>query len=114
LVNRYRRPVQQFQPAEPEYKAVYRYLRKEIGEATSWHDLSLLAIRINRQAGINLNAFRLARILSVFHESGLVSRQNAGVGQIRLRLLPVDQQVRLDQSATYRRLLLETGEEVRP
>ena len=114
LVERYQRPVQHFQPTEPEYKAVYRYLKKEIGEAASWHDLSLLAARISRQVGIDLNAFRLARILSVFHETGLVSRQNSGVGQVRLRMLPVDHQVRLDQSETYRRLLLETGKEVRP
>jgi hypothetical protein len=73
-----------------------------------------MAVRINRQVGIDLNAFRLARILSVFHETGLVSRQNFGSGQIRLRMLPVDHQVRLDQSETYQRLLLETGKEVRP
>lgn len=111
LMSKYDLPLQAFLPDEREYKVVYQYLKSRIGHESGIFDVSLLAARISRSYQMSLHPFRLARILAVFHETGLVCRQSAGNRQVRLRLLPIGEKVRLDQSATYQRLLLETGGE---
>ena len=114
LADRYQKKRQHFQPAQQDYKTVYQYLKATVGEDPSWFDLSAMAASISKRTGTSMNTFRLSRILAVFHETGLVSRQQVGNSQIRLRLLPVEHKVQLDQSSTYQRLLLETEGGIRP
>lgn len=100
-------PVQALLPCPQEYKTVYQYLRTHHGAGPALIDLNLLARKIGRSYQLDLHPFRLARILSVFQEAGLIQRQDMGQGRLRLTLLPVTERVRLDESPTYRRLAAE-------
>jgi single-stranded-DNA-specific exonuclease len=100
-------PVQALLPCSHEYKTVYQYLRTNYGTEPVLIDMNLLARKIGRNYQLDLHPFRLARILAVFHETGLIQRQDMGRGRLRLTLLPVTEKVRLDESPTYRRLSAE-------
>lgn len=107
LMQRFSLPWQAVLPDKQEYKAVYQYLRTRCGEQPSVVDLTLLSRKIGRSYQINLHPFRLARILSVFAESGLIKHQDLGQSRIRLALVPVTGKVNLEDSPTYRRLAAE-------
>ncbi len=104
VAHEYALPLQELLPRQDEYKAVYQYLSSNISTQPALHDLHLLSCKISFSYKIDLHPFRLARIISVFHEVGLVERADIGQGQLRLALKPVHEKVRLSDSATYRHL----------
>ncbi|NLO34736.1 MAG: single-stranded-DNA-specific exonuclease RecJ [Clostridiaceae bacterium] len=107
LMKRFSLPWQAVLPDKQEYKAVYQYLRTHCDEQAAVMDITLLSRKIGRSYQFNLHPFRLARILSVFAEAGLIKQQDLGQSRIRLTLLPVAGKVRLEDSPTYRRLAAE-------
>lgn len=107
LMNQFQVPLQALKPSHNEYKAVYQFIKARYGEQPLIADLSLLSRRIARSYGFSLNGFRLARILTVFAETGLLSLQRLGSDRIRLALLPAANRVRLEDSPTYQRLQAE-------
>ncbi|HAL73691.1 MAG TPA: single-stranded-DNA-specific exonuclease RecJ [Clostridiales bacterium] len=107
LMNQFRVPLQALKPSHNEYKAVYQFIKARYGEQPLIADLSLLSRRVARSYGFNLNGFRLARILTVFEETGLLSLQRLGADRVRLALLPAANRVRLEDSPTYQRLQAE-------
>lgn len=107
LMNHYQLPLSALRPSNDEYKSVYQYLKSRFGEQPVLIDLSLLARRIARSYRNDLNGFRLARILSVFCETNLISMQSLGTDLVRLTLLPASERVKLEDSPTYQRLQAE-------
>ncbi|MDW7657467.1 MAG: DHHA1 domain-containing protein, partial [Bacillota bacterium] len=107
LMKQFALPLQALLPGSHEYKTVYQYLRTHFSTEPALIDLRLLARKIGRSYQLDLHPFRLARILIVFQETGLILRQDMGQGRLRLTLLPVTERVRLDESPTYRRLAAE-------
>lgn len=107
LMNHYQLPLSALRPSGDEYKSVYQYLKSRFGEQPVLIDLSLLARRIARSYRNDLNGFRLARILSVFCETNLISMQTLGPDLVRLTLLPASERVKLEDSPTYQRLQAE-------
>ena len=101
---------QQLIPTPAEYKAVYQYMRAKFEKKAVLLDLSLLARRISRSYRLDLNMFRLSRILSVFTETGLVEMKRLGSDRVHLVLCSVSSKVRLEASPSYRRLQLEGSE----
>ena len=106
-MNHYQLPLSALRPSGDEYKSVYQYLKSRFGEQPVLIDLSLLARRIARSYRIDLNAFRLARILTVFCETNLISMQPLGTDLVRLTLFPASERVKLEDSPTYLRLQAE-------
>lgn len=109
LVLRYHLPLQVLLPSREEYVAVYQYLKARYSQHPVITDQTLLARRISRSYSINLNMFRLARILAVFQETALISLQQLGQDRIRLALQPISGRVRLEDAPTYQRLWAEGG-----
>ena len=107
LMDRHHLPREVLLPAKDEYKAVYQFIKARYEDQSLLADLSLLARRISCSYRIDLNEFRLARILTVFEETNLIWLQRLGSERVRLSLLPAQFRVRLEQSLTYRRLLAE-------
>ncbi|MEA4888945.1 MAG: single-stranded-DNA-specific exonuclease RecJ [Clostridiaceae bacterium] len=107
LMHHYDLPLDALVPENQEYKVVYQYLHAQYKNQVVLTDLSVLAVKISRNYHLELHPFRLARILSVFQETGLLNSQALGAGRIRLALLPVAVRVHLDDSPTYQRLLQE-------
>jgi single-stranded-DNA-specific exonuclease len=107
LMRLFTQPLQALLPEAAEYKAVYQYLRTRLEGKTTLVDLVLLARKISRSYQMTVHPFRLARILSVFQETGLINRQSLGNNRFRLTVLPVTNRVRLEDSPTYRRLAAE-------
>ncbi len=97
-------PLAQLLPAQAEYKAVYQYLSANISQQPDLHDLHLLSCKISYSYKMKLHPFRLARILAVFHEVGLIEQNYVGQGQLRLTMRQVANKVKLSDSATFRRL----------
>ncbi len=96
-------------PRKQEYKAVYQYLRMHYTEQSALIDLTLLARKISRSYRFELHPFRLARILVVFQETGLIKKRDLGPDRMQLKLLPVSKKVRLEESRTYRSLIASEG-----
>jgi single-stranded-DNA-specific exonuclease len=107
LMNQFQVSLQALKPSNKEYKAVYQFIKARYGEQPLIADLSLLSRRVARSYGFSLNGFRLARILTVFEETGLLSLQRLGADRVRLALLPAANRVRLEDSPTYQRLQAE-------
>ncbi len=104
VMDRYNVPLDALRPSHTEFKAVYQYIKARYNDETLLTDLSLLARRIARSYRIDINGFRLARILQVFSETNLVVLQRLGEDRVRLSLLPCNQKVRLEESETYQKL----------
>lgn len=107
LMQEFDLPAQALLPCSHEYKASYQYLRTHYSLKPALVDLHLLARKIGRSYQLDLHPFRLARILVVFQEAGLILRQDMGQGRFRLQLVPVSERVSLNDSPTYRRLAAE-------
>lgn len=109
LADRFSLPTQIFLPEKREFKAVYQYLKSRFAEKPFITDLSVLAGRIGNSYQLQLNAFRLSRILAVFQESNLVSVQAMGHDRYRLMLLPSPDKRRLEDAPSWQRLQGEGG-----
>lgn len=109
LMDRFQVPLGILRPSQHEYKAVYQFIKARYGVQPLIADLSLLSRQVARSYDIDLNGFRLARILCVFQETGLLSLQRLGSDRVRLTLLPAASRVRLEDSPTYQRLQAEEG-----
>lgn len=107
LMRQFGLPAEALLPCSHEYKAAYQYLRTHYNAGPALIDLHLLARKIGRSYQLDLHPFRLARILVVFQEAGLLLRQDMGQGRLRLQLVTVSERVSLSDSPTYRRLAAE-------
>jgi single-stranded-DNA-specific exonuclease len=109
IMDHYQVSLKKLRPTNEEYKIVYQFIKARYGEQPLLADLTLLARRIARSYNLDLNGFRLARILNVFQETGLIKLQQLGTDHIRLTILPTAARVRLEDSPTYQRLQAEEG-----
>lgn len=109
LMSHFQVPLKTLRPTHDEYKAVYQFIKARYGEQPVLADISLLTRRIARSYGLDINSFRVARILCVFQETGLINLQRLGNDRVRLALLPTAVRVRLEDSPTYQRLQAEEG-----
>lgn len=103
-------PVTDLIPDQVEYKAVYQYLSAQFAYQPILVDQSVLALRIARSYRLNLNMFRLARILHVFAEAGLLQLERIDSDRVRICLCEVANRVKLESSPSYLRLQLKGSE----
>ena len=92
-------------PLKPEFTSSYQYIRANFAEDPLLCDLTLLARKISRSYGLDLNWFRLSRILEVFHEAGLLRQQVLGVERRHITLLPIEGKANLHACASFRYIL---------
>lgn len=95
----------QLVPQKPEFMATYQYIRANFGQESLLCDLSLLARKISRSYQLDLNWFRLSRILEVFHEAGLLREQVMDVERRHITLLPVEGKAKLSACASFQYVL---------
>lgn len=103
-------PLADLIPDPVEYKAVYQYLSAQFAYQPILFDQSVLALRIARSYRLNLNMFRLARILHVFAEAGLLRLETIDSDRVKICLCEVTNRVKLESSPSYLRLQLKGSE----
>ncbi|NCA98367.1 MAG: single-stranded-DNA-specific exonuclease RecJ [Clostridia bacterium] len=105
-------PLDHLLPDRDDYVMAFQYLRTAYAEHPVQTDLTLLARRIARSYNRTLNACKLAQILRVFAESGLLTLQYLGHDRVRIALLPAREnqaKIRLSDSPTYQFLKTQGG-----
>lgn len=107
IADRYGHDVDELMPTGSDFKAAYQFIRTRFAKRCIETDLKVLARRISSSYRIELNAFKLARIIEVFAESNLISLEWLGNDRCRFSLIEVNSRVKLEQASTYRRLLSE-------
>ena len=107
IAEKYGLSVDELMPTGSDFKAAYQFIRTRFASRCIETDLKVLARRISSSYRIDLNAFKLARIIEVFAESNLISLEWLGDDRCRFSLIEVSSRVRLEQASTYRRLLSE-------
>lgn len=107
IAEKYSLGVDELMPAGSDFKAAYQFIRTRFASRCLETDLKILARRISSSYRIELNAFKLARIIEVFAESNLISLEWLGDDRCKFSLLEVNSKVRLEEASTYRRLLSE-------
>ena len=107
IASRFNISASQLIPENKEYKAVYQFLKARFQYKAVVADLSLLARAIGRSYCIQINMFRLARILDVFEEAGLLHKRHIGQERVHLTLQKISKRVNLDDSPSYKRLQLK-------
>ncbi len=96
-------------PQKNEFTSVYQYIKANFSQDPLLCDLTLLARKISRSYQLNLNWFRLSRILEVFDEAALIHQQILGTERRHITVLPVEGKTSLCNFASYRYLLNAKG-----
>jgi len=92
-------------PHKPEFTSVYQYIKANFENDPLLCDLTLLARKISRSYQLDLDWFRLSRILEVFDEAALIRQQILGAERRHITVLPVEGKANLQACASFRYLL---------
>ena len=96
-------------PHKPEFTSVYQYIKANFENDPLLCDLTLLARKISRSYQLDLDWFRLSRILEVFDEAALIRQQILGAERRHITVLPVEGKANLHACASFRYLLDAKG-----
>ena len=91
-------------PRKPEFTSVYQYLKANFDKDPMLCDLTLLARKISRSYKLDLDWFRLSRILDVFDEAALIRLQALGIERRHISVLPMEGKADLHACASFRYL----------
>lgn len=101
--------VTEMMPSRAQIRKVYELLKQSFAQESFIGHCQLLAAWLEGCGELSLNAFSLARILDIFAESGLLKIWGRYESILGFTLLFVDGKVKLEESATFKRLVTEGG-----
>ena len=92
-------------PQKSEFTSVYQYLKANFIQNPLLCDLTLLSRKISRSYQLNLDWFRLSRILDVFDEAALIRQQVLGRERRHITVMPSAEKASLHACASFQYLL---------
>lgn len=92
-------------PSKTEFTSVYQYIKANFSSDPLLCDLTLLARKVSRSYQLDLNWFRLSRILEVFDEASLIRQQILGPERRHITVLTVEGKANLHACESFRYLL---------
>ena len=92
-------------PPKSEFTSVYQYVKANFSQDPLLCDLTLLSRKISRSYQLNLDWFRLSRILDVFDEASLIRQQVLGRERRHITVLPSMEKANLHACASFQFLL---------
>ena len=98
-------------PEKSEFEAVYRYLKACSGTMRDrgssnlvFKDLFSLSMAVSEKFCRKINYFKLRRIIDIFEELGLLTRESAGQNGVAISLISVSKKVQLEESRIFSEL----------